>query len=583
MVKLCTYMITKSHVSYMQNYYNISQLADQPTREKHKQLLSRIFRLLFLFAMMIFLGGYDNSNPKIGKSNLDFYFNDSRELLSREIDFRTISSDDAQKDSLKYWLAKLTADFYANRNYSPAWTFNFAVNEDFHSLANLLDSIEYFGVPKSLVKYSELSKLIADFELQADEKSLQNRAALELKITETVFLTLITLHSGITISDTSAQFAAFAQALPSRLEYALQNGSMRELWMHVQPVNPTYQKMIDGFPEFLSFYYSLKAAPDSILTNDLILTQALRYTGSMHSLEFDSINTREYYLKKFQKSGKIEATGSLNAETVANIKQVLEQRYFQLFVNADRLRKLNLSTDNYLLVNIPEYRLYFVENSGEADTFKVIVGATQTPTPVVSSQIEQIIANPFWTVPTSIAKNEMLHKIRSDSSYLERNQYFIVDRNARPVDVSKIDWTHSNPLGGDYYIRQKNGSSNALGMVKFLFPNPYDVYLHDTPGKNLFNKDRRAFSHGCIRVQNPEILAQHLVEHYGPEQAVKVEIEQLIADKKITAIKLERTIPIHIQYITCGISDNGSFIFFDDIYNIEHAAIDELKGLIDAI
>jgi murein L,D-transpeptidase YcbB/YkuD len=172
--------------------------------------------------------------------------------------------------------------------------------------------------------------------------------------------------------------------------------------------------------------------------------------------------------------------------------------------------------------------------------------------------------------------NEIIPKIQSDSMYLSKHDYSLIDNNENPVDASKINWNNVDKHQFNYYIRQQNCETNALGAIKFLFPNQYSVYMHDTPSKKLFNDEIRAFSHGCIRVQYPERLAQQLVMGKDNSMGETIDLEKILCNKETYEIKLSETIPISISYYTCTTDSFGEIFFHPDIYALDDRAIQKL-------
>jgi murein L,D-transpeptidase YcbB/YkuD len=242
-----------------------------------------------------------------------------------------------------------------------------------------------------------------------------------------------------------------------------------------------------------------------------------------------------------------------------------------LALNLDRLRKQDHSETHLLYVNIPAYQLKVFRQNKLIDTYRVIVGTPKTPTPQLVSKVERIITNPVWDVPTSIAQKELLPKIKSDSGYLRRNGFRLVDRQNRTVDPQQIDINRIS--SADYFLRQDASSDNALGKVKFIFSNPYAVYLHDTPGKTSFEKNARDMSHGCVRLQNPEKLAGYLVNEI---QSDSTGISEIITKGIHREFNLAVAVPIHISYITCDADEKGNPCFYDDIYGIDAKELAEL-------
>jgi murein L,D-transpeptidase YcbB/YkuD len=216
-------------------------------------------------------------------------------------------------------------------------------------------------------------------------------------------------------------------------------------------------------------------------------------------------------LKSFQHFHGLEPDGKPGKNTIDALRQTTLYKYKILAMNLDRLRKEQIADSNQLLVNIPDYRLTIFEGNRMVDTFRVIVGHPASPTPLLTARMERIITNPVWYVPRSITMNEILPKLKTDSNYLRRNRMKLLDSNYKPVDEASVNLAAMDEGGFNYTLRQDRGSENSLGQVKFVFSNPYTIYLHDTPGKQMFFKDLRAFSHGCIRIKDPERLAGYII------------------------------------------------------------------------
>jgi murein L,D-transpeptidase YcbB/YkuD len=188
--------------------------------------------------------------------------------------------------------------------------------------------------------------------------------------------------------------------------------------------------------------------------------------------------------------------------------------------------------------------------------------------------MKTIIANPVWYVPKSITMKEILPKIKADTGYLRRNGFRILDDRYRTVNERSLDL---NALSGDdfnYTLRQNRGADNALGQVKFIFPNPYAIYLHDTPGKTLFAKDIRAFSHGCIRIKDPERLAGYIIHEINGDDT---DMAALIRNGGHREIDIAVNLPIQIRYITCEADESGNLFFYKDIYGIDEKELLQLQ------
>jgi hypothetical protein len=438
----------------------------------------------------------------------------------------------------------------------------------------LLYSSAYFGFPIDYFNVEKIHFLDTETKNLINNKDfLKQRMELELTTTYSALKFMLYLKHGIIEADTSSAFSSNIKTLPEILNNAVNQFNIKEEILSVQPDLVQHRNLLNSLSYFIDLHYSIKYTTPAFI-DDKLLAKSLYYTGIIGSPVFDSTNLKSDALYKLAEEYQIPNDSLLNILTHEALVSLLEYRYFQTCLNLNRLRNLNQNGDNYLFVNIPEFKLHVIESNKEKEEFNVIVGTTETPTPTLTSNIEKVIANPFWTVPRSIVSNEMLRKIRKDSTYLKRNGYFVINNYEETVDESQINWNDVDPLGKKYWIRQINSSKNALGQVKFMFPNDYSVYLHDTQSKGLFKKDNRTFSHGCIRLENPNKLAQYLTDNYNTQN--KSDIGNLISANKRHIIDLSEKIEIHIQYITCSGAQNSDMIFFNDVYNKDK---EEIKAI----
>ena len=228
-------------------------------------------------------------------------------------------------------------------------------------------------------------------------------------------------------------------------------------------------------------------------------------------------------------------------------------------------RQAGLSDDvDYLRVNIPHYTLTWVEQGTRVWSMRTQVGKRNRQTPVFKSAINAIMANPTWTVPPTIFREDILPQLQFDPDYLDGQGMYVVDQQGRPVDSSGIDWRQTTAEEFPFRLRARPGNNNALGKMKFLVPNPHLIYLHDTPAKHLFAQTNRAVSSGCIRVENPEQLAEFLVmrqSHHSRDR-----LEAAMNTDATRFIGLDQPVPIVVTYATIDLDDAGRLVFARDIY-----------------
>jgi murein L,D-transpeptidase YcbB/YkuD len=264
----------------------------------------------------------------------------------------------------------------------------------------------------------------------------------------------------------------------------------------------------------------------------------------------------------------LDTDGVVGAATLKALNVSAEDRVRQLVLNMERRRWLpdNLG-QRYIFVNLADFALKLVDEPKTLLDMPVVVGKTYFMTPIFSADMTYLEINPQWNVPPSIAKKEILPKLRQDVSYLARNKFTLFSdwgENARVVDPATIDWALAANKGFPYKLRQEPGEGNALGRIKFMLPNHFNVYLHDTPAKSLFKKSTRTFSHGCIRVSDPLALAEAVLA--GQPGWTRDKIEQAMNSGERRIVTLARPLPVHIGYLTAYANKDGSIHFREDIY-----------------
>jgi murein L,D-transpeptidase YcbB/YkuD len=198
------------------------------------------------------------------------------------------------------------------------------------------------------------------------------------------------------------------------------------------------------------------------------------------------------------------------------------------------------------------------------------VGKTYRKTPVFRSRITYLEINPTWTVPPTILTNDILPKLKNDPGYLQKKDMRVLRYNGEPVDATTIDWNRYTGDNFPYLIRQDPGPGNALGRIKFMFPNKHLVYIHDTPSKSLFNRSERAFSSGCIRIENPYDFAELLLKN---DQWNRNRILEIVDSKKTTTVNLPSPVTVILLYWTVNADGNGTVIFKNDIYDRDRAIL----------
>lgn len=271
-------------------------------------------------------------------------------------------------------------------------------------------------------------------------------------------------------------------------------------------------------------------------------------------------------VKDFQKDNRLTQDGIVGPSTLRALNGDSNiDRKSQLIVNLERWRWAPKDLGQFhVIANIPEYRVYVKKDGEVTHTTRVVVGKTKHKTVAFSDEMEHFVVNPSWGVPQSIIKNEMLPSARSNPGYFSRKGYQVFARirgRTRQVDPNRVNWRRVS--ASQISVRQPPGAKNALGRIKFLFPNKHAIYMHDTPSKSLFKRDARAFSHGCVRIHNPMEFADALLVQQKDWNAAR--IKKLVGGREAT-INLDEHIPVHLVYFTSILKEDGTIGYVSDIY-----------------
>lgn len=277
----------------------------------------------------------------------------------------------------------------------------------------------------------------------------------------------------------------------------------------------------------------------------------------------------------FQKKHGLSSDGVVGGQTQRFLNISADKKISIIRLNLERMRWLPRDLgEKYLVINVPEYKLRLYENNHIVLNMAVIVGDKKFPTPIFSDKISYVVLNPSWNIPDSIAKNEIIPKLLKDPNYLaDKGIDIYAGWNGTPEKVDSKNIIDGAILEDEEYLRnfrfsQTSNHDNPLGKMKFMFPNKYSVYIHDTPAKSLFENARRAYSHGCIRLSKPEELLSIIANEDKNLDILKAN-EILTSKVSEKSISLDKKIPIHIIYLTSWVDENGVLQFRDDIYNFD--------------
>ena len=270
---------------------------------------------------------------------------------------------------------------------------------------------------------------------------------------------------------------------------------------------------------------------------------------------------------RFQRRHGLVTDGVAGARTLAVLNVPVASRIRQIQLSLERWRWMPADLGSrYLMVNIPGFQMEVVENGRVIRTMRTIVGRKRRPTPVLASRITYLEINPYWHVPHKIAREDLLPQIKADPDFLVREHFRVFEGwapDARELNPASIDWASLSAANFRYRLRQEPAGRNALGRVKFMFPNEMSVYLHDTPSKSLFRKSSRSFSSGCVRVEEPLVLVSLLLERQDWDQE---RLARALATNQRQVVVLDKPVPVYLVYLTAWVTPDGTNHFREDIY-----------------
>jgi murein L,D-transpeptidase YcbB/YkuD len=498
--------------------------------------------------------------------------------------------------------------FYDQRGGAPAWV----DDEDLSRAAEALQVLqsarahgfapEDYGEPKlterlAALEESKSVRMKPDATTDGQDASdrLQQMAELDARLTTALLAFGRDVAGGRTMPSALDKRWKARRELPDlagTLNHAA--GSDLKTWTDtVRPQHPEYaalqralinlqaQREKGGWPTVPAGTFATGRSSPSLITLRQRLAASGHLTGGAAS------NTSPVYTKDdaagvgaFQELHGLKATGVADAATLAQMNVSLDDRIRQVAVNLERWRWMpNDFGPRHLMVNIPHYHLTARENGKPVTDIRVVVGKPgEQKTPVFSSVMNTIVFSPYWNIPDSIVEGETAPAVARDPAYLAKNNIEILDvsrSGGTPVDYSRVDWDDAEQLK-HLAFRQRPGPGNALGHVKFLFPNEFDVYLHDTPADALFARPGRAFSHGCVRVEEPEALAKYVLRGDSEWDDTKI-LEAMHAGVE-KHVKLKESIPVHIVYFTAFVDVNGGLHFRSDVYGYDAKQAGHVRG-----
>ena len=487
----------------------------------------------------------------------------------------------ADSEGARLW--KLTRTFYERRAYEFAWIDEKHPTGHMDALIRALQAADREGLDPEM--YS-LRALRARREEAAKgflrKKGFDAKEAGPLD----VFLTYLYMKYASDLADGISDLAHADKTWRieserfdplDHLEKALSSNHVAESLADLMPVAPQYGQLRDALAEYRKraadggwpalprkFRVTRGETSDRVRLLAARLAASGDFKGSVPqsgAMTYDDAVVDA--VKRFQRRHGLEEDGNAGPAAVAAMNVPIEQRIEQIRLALERWRWLprNLG-DRHILVNIPSYWLEVWDHGSNPVAMRVVVGRKDTPTPIFNDRMTHIVFSPYWNVPPTIAQGETLPAVMQDPAFLARNNMEVLDSSGNVVDPESIDLDDPTK----YRFRQRPGSGNSLGLVKFMFPNEYNVYLHDTPADSLFARATRSFSHGCVRVEDPVRLAEYLLQNQNDWPKEKIAEAMQAGEEK--TVKLADPLPVYLGYWTAWVTPDG-VRFTDDVYGID--------------
>ena len=394
--------------------------------------------------------------------------------------------------------------------------------------------------------------------------------------------------SNLMVNDVSTEWVLHRPNVDAlaMLENAALGASLKKEMVQAIPTQYQYKKLQKALTRYLkikasggwqkvAFKSTLKAGKSH--ANVPLLRERLRITGdyvsckeSSEGLLYDKCLQKA--VKKFQKRNGLGQDGAVGSGTLRVLNKTVDKRITTLRLNLDRIKWLKKCGEKrHVVINIPAFMLSFEEDGKLRQQIKTIVGRPNHPTPIFSNRVKAIVLNPYWNLPTSIIQKEMIPKLLEDPYALQKkgiNIYTSWGKDAKIIDPAEVDWRqYRYTKHVPFRFAQEPGKRNALGKIKFLFPNKYAVYMHDTPAKSLFRKTKRAFSHGCIRLHKPRELLKTFA-HFNKNVDFK-KSKKILKGKNQKYFSLKAQVPVDVIYLTAWIDYDGRLQFRNDIYGYD--------------
>lgn len=511
-------------------------------------------KIICVFALLIFISL--DATSQINSNQLQQFFSETRFT---------------NKAGLKY--TDEVKQFYSLNNFQKVWFQNEQAPLR-NNLLNILEQSDNYGLEQRDYQFNFISSLRNNhIHLLNTEDSL----LAEVQFTDALVHFLNDISYGNTIPALGYDGLKYKPGcinIPSAIKDFLSHKNTQLLITRVSPILPEIT-LIENKIRWLNAiikeneFTEVKITSKKVNNSNLQLIIKLYQLGIIENKNTTlADSTIKIKLKEAQRQFNLLPDGNLRTTILSELNKPVMVRLLQLKFALNYYRWLNCITvkQSVIVVNIPASYLKVYEYNNVILEMRMIVGKTSTPTPTLSSTVSEVILYPYWHVPYDIATKELLPIIKRNPGYINSGNYQVLNRSGKIVDPYSINWHSLSRSYFPYLIRQSTGCDNALGLLKLNFYNPFSVYLHDTPGKNLFSLNKRFFSHGCMRMQKPMELG-HLVLKNNKIAIDTLEQKGCLRNQSPVTVRADEKIPVIVWYNPAGIDSTGRVIYYEDVYN----------------
>jgi murein L,D-transpeptidase YcbB/YkuD len=492
------------------------------------------------------------------------FFIDDKPSLSQQLHHEIENNSELIFGSDTLLAKKEIFNYYSENDYQPIWINDSALNTKGKDMLWLIENAYNYGLLPEFFSSKAIHKY-KDTSIFKTELLLSNS-----------YLLYIT-HLNVGFLDTNTmQYSWKKDSVDynwnDKLNEIKTTTDIKKLVVSYQPDNWEYLQLQKGLEKFVTkhpldtIHIKIpKFKDDSVKCYQIAKQSLIIHHFLTDSTENDSIYLEK--LKEFQLINGLKDDAIIGTWTSKMLEMSNYDRFYQAMLSLEKWRwkKQEDFPERYIRVNVPAFQLKLWDDNKVIAEHRVVVGKFDTQTPEFHAKLRRMVTNPFWHLPYSIASTEFLAHAKKDTSYFSKKGYKVF-RNGNEVDPKTVDWNAINESNFRYRVRQDGGNGNSLGRLKFLFPNPYSVFLHDTPSKRLFSNDVRAYSHGCVRLHRPFELGETILkidENNIPSDSLVPIINR--GEQKV--IELKHPFEVYIEYYTASADSSGNIIFHPDIYN----------------